>query len=35
MPEPGKELSTYEGLTEQSGSEEILDVDYQTMPMIP
>lgn len=34
MAQPGSELSTYGWLTEQSGLGEILDVDYQAMPMI-
>lgn len=34
MAEPGSELSTYGWLTEKSGVGELLDVDYQTMPMI-
>jgi len=34
MAQPGSELSTYEWLTEQSGLGEVLDVDYQAMPMI-
>ena len=34
MAQPGSELSTYGWLTEQSGLGELLDVDYQSMPMI-
>lgn len=34
MAEPGSELSTYGWLTEKSGLGELLDVDYQSMPMI-
>lgn len=34
MAQPGSELSTYGWLTEQSGLGELLDVDYQAMPMI-
>ena len=34
MAQPGSELSTYGWLTEQSGLGELLDIDYQSMPMI-
>ena len=34
MAEPGSELATYGWLTEKSGLGELLDVDYQSMPMI-
>lgn len=34
MAQPGSELSTYGWLTEQSGLGELLDVDYQSMPII-
>lgn len=34
MAEPGSELATYAWLTEKSGLGELLDVDYQSMPLI-
>lgn len=34
MAEPGSELSTYEWLTERSGLGELLDIDYEAMPLM-
>ena len=34
MAEPGSELATYAWLTGQSGLGELLDVDYEAMPLI-
>jgi len=34
MAEPGSELATYDWLTGQSGLGELLDVDYEAMPLI-